>query len=173
MGKFGKVMTAFVLVFVFVLVGAMCATGMSAVFPAFSSITVDGKDVTGDIFSEAKLTMVNLWATWCPPCIREMPDLGNLGRSMPEGSRLIGIILDVDGPDDTDTINEAKRIMSMANADFVQIFPSKEMVPVLSAVHAIPTTIFVNSAGSIVGSPIVGARDEKTYLAEVEKRLKR
>jgi hypothetical protein len=101
-----------------------------------------------------------------------MPDLGNMGRSMPEGTQLIGIILDVEKPDDDKTINEAKRILSQAKADFVQVFPSKEMGPVLSTVRAIPTTIFVDSEGKIVGVPLVGARDENAYRAEVEKLLK-
>ena len=85
---------------------------------------------------------------------------------------MIGIVLDVEGPGDADTINEAKRIMSMAKADFIQIFPSEEMKPVLSAISAIPTTIFVDSKGNIVGAPLVGARDEKAYRVEVENLLK-
>ena len=158
--------------FVFVLVFAACSAGLPAVFPAFSSKTLDGEYVDGDIFSKEKLTMVNIWTTWCPPCVKEMPDLGNMGRSMPEGAQLIGIILDVEGPGDIRTIGAAKKILSKADADFIQIFPSKEMAPVLSTVKAIPTTIFVDSKGGIVGAPLVGARSEKAYRAEVEKLLK-
>ena len=160
-----------IFIFMLVFTDAACAASGPRVFPAFSSETLDGKAVNVDIFLDKKLTMINIWTTWCPPCVAEMPDLGNMGRSMPDGSQLIGIILDVDGPGDTDTIGEAKRILSKANADFVQIFPSKEMEPVLKTVRAIPTTIFVDSAGKIVGTPLVGARDEKTYRAEVEKLL--
>jgi len=171
MKKFWILTTTFVFVLAFA--GVACAARLSAVFPVFSSVTLDGYEVNGDIFSNEKLTMVNIWTTWCPPCVKEMPDLGNMGRSMPEGSQLIGIILDVDGPGDTRTIDAAKKILSKANADFVQIFPSEEMKPVLGTVRAIPTTIFVDSKGNIVGAPLVGARDEKAYRAEVEKLLKR
>ena len=124
------------------------------------------------IFSGKKLTMVNIWTTWCPPCIREMPDLGRLGRSMPEGAQLIGIILDAEEPDVSRTIVVAKSILSKSNADFVQILPSMEMAPILDWVEAIPTTIFVDSKGQIVGEPHVGALDEEGYRAEVEKLLK-
>ena len=167
MGKLMRAITAFVFVFAFI--GLAHAAD---VFPAFSSKTLDGNDVNADIFSKEKLTMINIWTTWCPPCVAEMPDLGNMGRSMPEGTQLLGIILDVEGPGDAGTINDAKGILSEAKADFIQILPSEEMGPVLSTVRAIPTTIFVDSAGNIVGAPLIGARSEKAYRAEVEKLLR-
>jgi len=147
------------------------AADLPEVFPAFSSGNLDGTPVTGEIFSGKELTMVNIWTTWCPPCIGEMPDLGNMARSMPEGTQLIGILLDAKGSSDVKTISQAKKILSNAKADFVQIVPSREMDPVLSWVEAIPTTIFVDSKGKIIGKPIVGARSEEAYRAEVEKLL--
>ena len=145
---------------------------MPANFPDFSTKTLDGKIITNALFSEKKLTMVNIWTTWCPPCINEMPDLGNMGRAMPEGTQLIGIILDVKGSNDSKTIDAAKKILSWAEADFIQILPSKEMEFILGGVDAIPTTIFVDFKSQIVGQPLVGARDEKAYRTEIDKLLK-
>ena len=170
MNNFFKTIAIFVCVLIFA--GILYAAEGSRVFPAFSSKALDGEAVNNDVFSGKKLTMVNIWATWCPPCVAEMPDLGNMGRAMPEGTQLIGIILDVEGPNDDGAISEAKRILSKANADFIQIFPTKEMESVLRTVRAIPTTIFVDSEGKIVGTPLVGARNEKAYRAEVEKLVK-
>ena len=45
------------------------------VFGTFESKTLDGEDVSQDIFSKADLTMVNIWGTFCGPCIKEMPEL--------------------------------------------------------------------------------------------------
>jgi thiol-disulfide isomerase/thioredoxin len=139
------------------------------VFPAFSSRSASGEPVTDAVFADAKLTMVNIWATWCPPCRAEMPDLGVLGRSMPEGSQLAGIILDFGEPG---AMADAKKILTQADADFLQILPVMEMAPLLEQVDAIPTTIFVDSQGRIVGESIVGSRSEKEYRAEIEKILK-
>jgi thiol-disulfide isomerase/thioredoxin len=139
------------------------------VFPKFSSEDLDGKAVTSVIFTFKKLTMVNFWTTWCPPCIGEMPDLGRLGRDMPEGTQLVGIALDAG---DSDTIQEAKSILSKAKADFLQIIPCEDMRPIVETVEAIPTTVFVDSKGNIVGEPIVGARDEEEYREEIEAALK-
>jgi thiol-disulfide isomerase/thioredoxin len=138
----------------------------AAEFPAFSSESSTGEPVTEAVFADAKLTMINIWATWCPPCRSEMPDLARLGRSMPEGSRLMGIILDSDAMDD------AEAILAEAKADFLQIVPVKTMAPVLDEIDAIPTTIFVDSRGQLVGPVLVGSRAEGDYRAEIEKILK-
>jgi thiol-disulfide isomerase/thioredoxin len=149
------------------------ASNMPDVFPAFSSRSLNGETVTDAIFTGKKLTMVNIWTTWCPPCVKEMPDLGALGRSMPEGAQLVGIVLDIEDPKaDSETIDEAKRILKEAKADFLQIFPVDDMETVLEEVSAIPTTIFVNSQGKIVGKVLVGARSKKAYRSEVKNILK-
>jgi thiol-disulfide isomerase/thioredoxin len=67
-------------------------------FPKFSSEDLGGKAVANSIFACNKLTVANFWTIWCPPCIREMPDLGKLGRDMPAGTQLIGIAPDVEYP---------------------------------------------------------------------------
>jgi thiol-disulfide isomerase/thioredoxin len=143
--------------------------GASDVFPAFSSRSSAGESVTNAVFAGARLTMVNIWATWCPPCRAEMPDLGALGRSMPKGSQLVGILLD---SSEEGAMDDAEKILTNANAGFLQILPVKAMEPVLGEIDAIPTTIFVDSEGRIVGERIVGSRSEKEYRAAVEKILK-
>ncbi|MDR3231330.1 MAG: TlpA family protein disulfide reductase [Synergistaceae bacterium] len=165
----------------FLIGAALFATGaanaaqgpdMPDVFPAFSAKDLNGGTVTDAIFADKTLTMVNIWTTWCPPCVNEMPDLGRLGRSMPEGTQLVGIVLDVKDPKDSETISDAKNILGKTKADFLQILPVDAMRPVLGEVAAIPTTIFVNSKGQIVGGALVGSRPEKEYRSEVESILR-
>ncbi|MDR2137666.1 MAG: TlpA family protein disulfide reductase [Synergistaceae bacterium] len=139
-------------------------------FPAFSTRSLDGKRVTNGIFTEKKLTVLNFWATWCSPCLEEMPDLGRLGRTMPEGSQLIGVL--IDGYDDEESLNEAREILEETQADFLQIMPAEAMSPILKTVTAIPTTIFVDSQGRIVGKPLVGSRSEAAYREAVAATLK-
>jgi thiol-disulfide isomerase/thioredoxin len=146
---------------------------MPDIFPAFSSQNLEGEAVSNAAFADKKLTMVNIWTTWCPPCVNEMPDLGSLGRSMPEGSQLVGIVLDVEDPqEDSETIDDAKDILKESKADFLQILPVDAMEPVLDKVAAIPTTIFVDSQGKIVGRVLVGSRSEEAYRSEIEQILK-
>ncbi|MDR3279915.1 MAG: TlpA family protein disulfide reductase [Synergistaceae bacterium] len=141
------------------------------VFPAFKSITLDGKSVTEAIFAGKKLTMLNIWATWCPPCVAEMPDLGSMGRAMPDGTQLVGLVFDISAGDRS-AKSKAEEILSGAKANFVQIEYSDDMYPYLETVDAIPTTIFVDAKGNIIGEPLVGSRSEKDYRAAIEKILK-
>ncbi|GHV49647.1 hypothetical protein FACS1894216_00360 [Synergistales bacterium] len=140
-------------------------------FPKFNSVTLDGKPVTSDIFAAKKLTMVNIWATWCPPCVAEMPDLAHLGKTMPEGTQLVGIVLDV--PAKGGKKDEAEKIVKDAGAAFTQILHTDEMGAYTKSVRYIPTTIFVDSKGNIVGGPVVGGHSEEEYRSAVEKVLKK
>jgi hypothetical protein len=88
---------------------------------------------------------------------------------MPGESQLVGIILDADEPG---ALDAAQKILSRAGAEFPQILPTNDMSPVLETVEAIPTTIFVDAGGNIVGKPLVGSRSEKAYRSEIEKLLK-
>ena len=59
------------------------ASGKSDALPlpvTFAAKDMDGNEVTSGIFSESKLTMINVWATYCNPCLNEMPDLGELSE---------------------------------------------------------------------------------------------
>ena len=68
----------------------------TAVFGTFSAKDLDGNEVTQEIFASNKLTMVNIWATFCGPCINEMPDLGELAAEYADkGVGIVGIPLDV------------------------------------------------------------------------------
>ena len=150
--RLGKVLLGAALLLI---LGAGRLEAAGASFPEFSSKTLDGSPVNSAVFAGKKLTMINLWATWCPPCVHEMPDLGNLARSMPEGTQLMGILLDAD---DAGAIQKAQAILAKSNADFLQVCLSNDMNSFMRGVSAIPTTIFVDSGGRIVGDPVVGAR---------------
>lgn len=44
----------------------------------FTAKTVDGEEMTSEILADSKLTMLNIWATYCNPCLEEMPYLGEI-----------------------------------------------------------------------------------------------
>jgi multidrug resistance efflux pump len=99
-----------------------------------------------------------------------MPDLARLGRSMPEGAQLIGVVLDV-RTEDQSAKGNADQIVKRAEADFPQIVNTEQMDPYTKTVQYIPTTIFVDAKGQILGDPMVGGHSEKDYRAAVENIL--
>ncbi len=63
---------------------------------SFEGQDIEGNLVSSSVLSESKLTMVNVWATYCNPCLREMPGLGELAKEYdPWDFQIIRIMSDV------------------------------------------------------------------------------
>lgn len=152
-----------------VLVMAAAAMAATVAFPDFASRDLTGKEVSQEIFAGHKLTMVNFWGTYCGPCIDEMPDLGRLGKAMPEGTQLVGIVIDIS---DKKKLDAADAILKNAKAEFTNLIAVSDMNDYLETLVGVPTTIFVDGAGKIVGEPLVGSRSEADYRKELDKALK-
>jgi cytochrome c biogenesis protein CcmG, thiol:disulfide interchange protein DsbE len=64
--------------------------------PAFSIRAVNGQTVTAKDFG-GKLLILNFWATWCAPCVQEVPSLDMLQRQLgPKGLVVLGVSVDTD-----------------------------------------------------------------------------
>lgn len=135
----------------------------------FSAQTLDGETVDQSIFENARLNIVNLWATYCSPCIEEMPDLGELAQDGGTDYQIIGICADLDGTDET--LQLAKDIVSETNANYIHLQPSESLLPVLTASNSVPVTFFFDSEGAVVGQGILGARDKETWQSLIADRL--
>ena len=141
----------------------------------FTATDIYGNTVTNEIFTQADLTVVNIWGTFCGPCINEMPELGQWSREMPENVQIIGLVSDIYNPDDTSTIESARSIVEATGADFVHLIPAEGLWDLLSISPYVPTTIFVDSTGRLVGEPVIGAyvaqykQFVEEYLSGLEK----
>lgn len=142
---------------------------VSESMPEFSVKDLDGNTVTNDIFSQADITVVNFWATYCSPCINEMPELNEWSESMPENVQIIGIAADVPS-EDSDQYALAQQIVEKTGVEFVNLLAGEEFIPIIREIVGVPTTFFVDSEGKFVGSPIVGA-DVAGYKSFVEGYL--
>src|SRR4051812_17694173 len=64
--------------------------------PNFSITSDNGKTITARDFG-GKLLLLNFWATWCPPCVEEVPGLNELARQLgPKGLVILGVSEDKD-----------------------------------------------------------------------------
>lgn len=135
----------------------------------FSAVDLEGNMVTENIFSDADITVVNFWATFCGPCINEMPELEEWSETMPDNVQIIGVISDVSS-EDSDEYALAKEIADKTGVTYVNLAAEKEFDAILRKIVGVPTTYFVNRDGEFVGSPIVGA-DVAGYKSFVEGYL--
>ena len=134
---------------------------------SFEAKDIEGNTVTQDIFANYDITMVNIWATWCGPCLAELPEIGELYNELPEKTNIISIC--TDGASETDF---AKEILKESGCDFTTIIPSADMEDnFLRNISSIPYTIFVNSKGEIVGKAQVGAPAPEGQIKDAYKDI--
>ncbi len=143
----------------------------------FQAETLDGQQLDQNVFKGAKLTMVNLWATWCNPCVKELPDLAELADEVADMDvQILGIVHDVynsenDGVDE-ELLELARTIVERTNVKFPTIIPDKNLMSgLLKNVQGFPTTWFVDAQGNIVGDPVLGSNSKDTWLEILQERL--
>ncbi len=157
--------------------GAHSQQKKEAVFHDFAANDLDGNIVTESILKEKKLTMINIWATFCGPCIREMPALGKLSEEFGSDMQIIGIVLDLcDGNGNIlpDKKALALDIIGETGADYLHLVPSSSLnAAYLDGVMSVPETLFVDSEGYIIGESYMGARSEKEWRSIIESYLEK
>ena len=143
--------------------------GFPVNMPQFTTTDMDGNKVTNDIFAEYDLTVVNFWATYCNPCIDELPELAEWKKELPDNVNLIGLLVDVDEKA-REQYKLAERIISQTGADYQHLIATEEFDDIISNLVGVPTTFFVDSTGKIIGEPFAGA-DVSAYKQTVEDYL--
>lgn len=94
---------------------------------------------------KAKTVFLNFWATWCPPCIAEMPDIHNLYDELPEGS-VAFVMVSLD-----DDFEKAKAFKARKEYQF-PIYQLVTARPSAFQSQAIPTTYVLSPEGKIAAS---------------------
>lgn len=103
---------------------------------------VEGKTVSFESF-KGKTVFMNLWATWCPPCIAEMPDINNLYNSA-NSDNVIFVMISLD-----DEFAKAKTFVEKKGFGF-PIYALGSRLPEVYSSNAIPTTYVIAPDGKIV-----------------------
>lgn len=150
-------------------------TEQAGVLSSFSATDLDGNTVDQSILADYDLTMVNVWATFCGPCINEMPDLGELAQEYADKKvQIIGLVSDVlntDGTISEEQVQTARDIVEQTGANYLHLLPSEDLYGVLGQISAVPTTFFVDSEGKQVGSAIVSAQSKEKWVQTIDAML--
>lgn len=138
----------------------------------FEAVTTEGESVSSACFADSKLTMLNVWATYCSPCLQEMPDLGEIAASYDKAEfQMMGIVSDVMEGGDEEMLEEAKSLIEQTGADYPHLLTNESLYTnLLGSVTAVPTTFFVNQKGEVLGY-LVGAYAKEDWEAMIDELL--
>ncbi len=150
-------------------------TEKTDILSSFTATDLYGNKVDESSLADYELTMVNVWATFCGPCLREMPDLGELAAEYEsKGVRIVGMISDVldsNGNIDSAQVVTAQDIVTQTKADYLHILPSEDLFGLLSQIQSVPTTFFVDKDGNQVGQSYIGSRSKADWEAIIDTVL--
>ena len=121
-------------------------------FPTAPSVVFkDGSGRTIDISKQkGKVLFINFWATWCPPCIQEMPSINTLKKQLNEKDILF-LMVDVD-----DNYKKSSKFMEKNKYD-LPVYTAVSSVPQQFLSGSIPTTVIIDKEGKVVGRHEGGA----------------
>ncbi|WP_303842520.1 hypothetical protein [Selenomonas ruminantium] len=124
-----------------------------AAFPNFSTIDVNGRPATNEIFA-GKFTILVLWVTKDTQSRQLLQTLSDWQRENQDKLQVIGLVGDVKSTDAAEKISLARQIM--ADCPVPQLLVNDDMAAFLSGIKTAPTICFVNPYGQLVGQPVSG-----------------
>jgi thiol-disulfide isomerase/thioredoxin len=120
-------------------------------------------DLTGKVTStddmKGKVVLVNFWATWCPPCRAEVPELIALQKKLGDKLQIIGISED-------DSIDDVHQYIQKMGINYPVVMSTSEIVQAYGGVAALPTTFVLDTEGKVVQRHL-GLLDADNTEAEV------
>lgn len=132
--------------------------------PDFSLLDLDGNTVTLSDF-EGRVVILNFWATWCPPCKAEIPDLIELYNEYKnKGFEMIGISLDPDGA------KAVGRFLEKYKINYTLLLGNMKVSSVYGGIDAIPTSFIINRDGYIY-KKYVGYRSKDVFEKDIKTLL--
>jgi len=146
--------------------------GTGYVVRPFSASDLNGRIVDNTFFANQRLTMVNIWGTFCGPCIREMPDLAQLPGEFPATDfAILGVVVDTSyqATDANKATNAtARQLTGSAGVTYTNIIPDRSILTeMLADVSVVPTTFFVDRTGKVVAEVLTGSRSKAEWMTVI------
>ena len=140
----------------------------------FTAMDKDGKTVKLSDF-KGKKVYINMWASWCGPCMREIPELEKTYQKLKDNKDIV--FLSMTSPNDAEFKNQSPQdkskdvILKKAKelgATYPVLFDVNDRFIINYAIRSFPTHILINSDGTFE-TRIAGAVTEESLTKEIEK----
>jgi cytochrome c biogenesis protein CcmG/thiol:disulfide interchange protein DsbE len=132
--------------------------------PAFTLMDLNGKKVSLSDF-KGKVVILDFWATWCPPCVREIPHFIELYKEYKDnGFAMVGISVDQQG------INVVKAFNQRFKINYPILMADSQISRAYGNITGIPTTFVIDPAGKIYRM-YVGYRSKSVFETDIKKLL--
>lgn len=141
---------------------ALPPAAASGAAPAFTLPDLTGRGVSLADF-KGKVVVLDFWATWCPPCRKEIPDFISIQNEFgARGVQVIGIALD-----------ELPKVQAFARANgmnYPVLMGNDAITAQYGGIEGIPTTFIIDRKGKIVDR-FEGYRPRQTFVAAITPLL--
>ncbi len=139
-------------------------TGKRPPAPAWELKDLDGKTVKMADY-KGKVVILDFWATWCPPCKKEIPGFINLQKKYGDkGLVVVGVSLDEGGP------AVVKPFAQKMGINYPLVMGDQKTAAAFGGIEAIPTTFVIDRDGNVVTGH-QGYADEATFESEIKPLL--
>jgi thiol-disulfide isomerase/thioredoxin len=133
-----------ILLFTAFLGNGICQEKEGSSAPDFEGKTIKGKDLKLSNYL-GKVVLIDFWASWCPPCREEMPQLIKFYRTHKDSNfQLIAINIDNDNDNMQHFLDKL-----FPEPEFPIVVDNDQKIPPLFNIQAMPTTIFIDKKGKI------------------------
>jgi len=117
---------------------------------------------------KGKVVFINFWATWCPPCIAEMPSIATLYERLKGNSEVVFLIVEIEGESE-----KANKFMAGKQLNLPVYYPNSQ-IPKEWLGGSIPTTLIINKHGEIAtkheGLADYSRQEVSDFIIELTKK---
>jgi peroxiredoxin len=132
--------------------------------PSFTLQDLKGNQISLSDF-KGKVVVLDFWATWCPPCVKEIPHFIELYKQYKDqGFAMVGISVDREG------ISVVKSFTRKYQINYPILMTDGQVQKAYGGIPSIPTTFVIDSAGNI-RRKYVGYRDKAVFEADIKALL--
>ncbi|MDR7085688.1 thiol-disulfide isomerase/thioredoxin [Aeromicrobium panaciterrae] len=110
-------------------------------------------------------TVINLWASWCEPCRKELPLLAKADKQYGSALRVLGVDFDDPAPDD------AIELLKVSGVTYPQLVDRDSAIRTSLAVVGLPQTVFVDAQGRMVATERTPFRSYAELTAAIKQHL--